>query len=341
MSGGMTLSRRSLIAAAPLVLMSPAVLRAQEAEDGAPLAPLKAVAVARGGETLAVNGYGGFDPAQPSNIKSASKSIVCALAGAAVMRGHLEGPDQKVAPILRDALPADPDRRLEEMTLAHLMSMRAGLERTSGGNYGAWVSSRDWLRDALRRPFVDEPGGRMLYSTGTTHILGAVIARAAGDDLLTLARDWLGPVEGFRITWWEQDPQGRYLAGNQMSMSVESLLAFGEMARRGGVAADGTRVLPEGWMEASWEPRTRSRWTGAGYGWGWFLGRVGPHPVRYGWGYGGQMIYVVPSLEMSVAMLSDETRPSARTGYRGVRHGELARMVREADGGGEPTLPVV
>lgn len=31
------------------------------------------------------------------------------------------------------------------------------------------------------------------------------------------------------------------------------------------------RVLPEGWVEASWQPRGTSPWTGDGYGYGWFI----------------------------------------------------------------------
>jgi hypothetical protein len=47
--------------------------------------------------------------------------------------------------------------------------MQAGLGRTSGPNYGAWVASPNWVRYALSRPFEAEPGGEMLYSTGSSH----------------------------------------------------------------------------------------------------------------------------------------------------------------------------
>ena len=36
--------------------------------------------------------------------------------------------------------------------------MRSGLEGTSIQNYGRWVSSRNWVRYALDRPMVSEPG---------------------------------------------------------------------------------------------------------------------------------------------------------------------------------------
>src|SRR5690606_22152281 len=112
--------------------------------------------------------------ARPTNIKSASKTVISALIGIAIDKGVLENTDQKIAPLLKASLPADPDPRLNDITIGDLLTMRAGLERTSGANYGSWVQSRDWVRNALARPFVDEPGGRMLYSTGSTHLLSAV-----------------------------------------------------------------------------------------------------------------------------------------------------------------------
>ena len=47
---------------------------------------------------------------------------------------------------------ADPDPRLQEITLGQLLSMQAGLERQSGPNYGRWVASDNWVRAALAVP---------------------------------------------------------------------------------------------------------------------------------------------------------------------------------------------
>ena len=58
-----------------------------------------------------------------------------------------------VAALLRADLPPDPDPRMARLTLGHLLSMQAGLERQSGPNYGAWVASRNWVRAALAAPF--------------------------------------------------------------------------------------------------------------------------------------------------------------------------------------------
>jgi CubicO group peptidase (beta-lactamase class C family) len=297
------------------------------------LSPLKTVIVAQGGKLLAERGYRGSSTTAATNIKSASKSVISALVGIAIGKSILEGVDQKIAPLLGDDVPLNPDPRIEEITIGHLLSMQAGLERTSGANYGRWVSSRNWVRAALAQPFVDDPGGKMLYSTGSTHLLSAILTRATGRSTLDLAREWLGPLEGFSIESWERDPQGVYLGGNQMAMSAKSLLAFGELYRRRGKTAEGEQIVSPEWIERSWQPRTNSRFTGDGYGYGWFLRRIGGRDVRYAWGYGGQMLYVVPSLDLTVVMTSDENSPAARTGHRDDLHRLLGGIIAAVERG--------
>ena len=171
----------------------------------------------------------------------------------------------------------------------------------------------------------------MQYSTASSHLVSAILTRVSQRSTMALARDWLGDVPGFRIAGWQRDPQGIYLGGNEMAMTPRSLLAFGELYRRGGLSASGERLLSEDWIEASWTPRTRSRYTGHGYGYGWFIDRMAGRDLRYGWGYGGQMIYVFPATRdrpaSAIAMTSDPDLPSARTGYRDQLHRLAARLI--------------
>ncbi len=301
-------------------------------DEASALTPLRTVIVARNGSVVAERGYRGHAASESTNIKSASKSIVSALVGIAIDKGLLEGVDQPIAPILQSDLPADPDPRLARVTIGHLLSMQAGLERMSGANYGRWVSSRNWVRTALAAPFVAEPGGPMLYSTASTHLLSAILTKVGGASTLALARDWLGPLEGFRIGAWERDPQGIYLGGNQMAMSARSLLAFGELYRNGGRTPEGEQLIPEGWIRQSWQSRTNSRFSNDGYGYGWFERVIGGRTVHFAWGYGGQMLYIVPDLGLTVVMTSDESGPSARNGYRDDLHALLARIIGTAEG---------
>lgn len=282
--------------------------------------------IAQAGELILAESFNGARLDQPANIKSASKSLMSALVGIAIERGVLEGTDQRIAPLLSDQLPADPDPRLAQITIGHLLSMQAGLERTSGHNYGNWVSSSNWVSNALARPFEAQPGGRMQYSTGSTHLLSAILTRETGRPTDELANDWLAPA-GIRVVSWLRDPQGIPLGGNQVSMTPSSLLAFGELYRRNGQTADGRQILPAQWIDASWHRYTRSRYTGDGYGYGWFLRDFGGYDGYYGWGYGGQMVYVLPELELTVAVTSNPNTPAGRSGYRSQLHRLVERQI--------------
>ncbi len=287
---------------------------------------LRTLIVARNGEILIERAFRGPPPDRPVNVKSVAKSLISALVGIAIDRDLLQGVEQPIAPILRDRLPKNPDPRLARITVGDLLSMRAGLERTSGPNYGRWVSSRDWVRFALARPFVDEPGGRMLYSTGSSHLLSAILTKVSGRTTLQLAREWLGQPLGIAIPPWTRDPQGIYFGGNEMALSPRALLRFGEMYRQDG-RIDGGQVVPRTWIEASWRPLTSSPFTGHSCGYGWFVAQAGSHPVYYAWGYGGQMLYVVPDLALTVVITSDPDHPSGRDGYVRVLHALLADAI--------------
>jgi CubicO group peptidase (beta-lactamase class C family) len=265
---------------------------------------LRTLIVAQRGTTRLERAFRNAALDRPANIKSASKTILALLAGIAIARGVLRDLDQPVAAILGRAIPPEADPRLSDLTLRHLLAMRAGLERTSGAHYGRWVSSRDWLRFALSRPMEDVPGGQMIYSTGTSHILGAVLVRAAGRDLHALAQDWLGTPLGLRIPDWPRAPEGLHFGGNDMLLSPRALLAIGECCR-----LEGRGVIPAGFLREAWTPQARSAWSGQLYGLGWWIGEALGHRVVFAWGYGGQMLYLVPGLALSVVMTANPDVP--------------------------------
>lgn len=267
-----------------------------------------AVVVAYEGSIIHEHHQGGPGVATPANVKSLSKTVLAAITGAAIEAGIVESVDQPLVALL-DSVPSAADPQVNDITVAHLLAQQAGLERTSGSNYGAWVASAHWVNDALTRPFVDRPGGRMLYSTGTSHLLSAALTQASGESTLALAQRLLGEPLGIAIPPWPQDPQGVYFGGNDMQLSPRALIAIGELYRNDGVA-NGQRVLPEGWVEDSWTPRDQSPWTGDGYGFGWFITTLADEHVAYGRGYGGQALYVIPEREMTVVITSDPTPPS-------------------------------
>lgn len=245
----------------------------------------------------------------PAALKSLSKTILSALAGIAVERGVVEGVDQTIVELLGSRAPAGLPTAVREITLGHALSLQTGLRSTSGRYYGAWVQSGNWVAHALTRPMVDEPGGRMIYSTGSTHLAGAALVQASGRSLLSLAREWIGEPLDIRIPDWMRDPQGIHFGGNQMRLSPRALARFGEVYRLGG-RFDGRAVVPADWIEASWTPRGRSPWSGDEYGYGWFIDRIGGERAYYGRGYGGQALFVIPDAALTIVVISDPTPPS-------------------------------
>jgi CubicO group peptidase (beta-lactamase class C family) len=249
---------------------------------------------------------------QPANIKSASKSVISALVGIAIARGHVRDVRQPLA----ELLPVE-TRGLDSaraITIEDLLTMRAGLRTTSFDQYGAFVSSRNWVRHTLTRPVVAPrgEGGPMIYSTGSTHVLSAVLARATKQSTFAFGRRSLAPL-GIRLRPWTTDPQGVFFGGNEMRMTPREMLAFGRLYLDGGRAPDGTQLLPRAWIDSSWVPRTTSGWSGNAYGYGWWIREAHGHPVYFAWGYGGQFIFVVPSASMVVVATSDPT-PERRDG---------------------------
>ncbi|WLD57328.1 beta-lactamase family protein [Salinispirillum sp. LH 10-3-1] len=299
-------------------------LKARAVAQASQFSRLHSLVVAYQGQIEISESFGGPGVDRPANIKSLSKTVLSAIVGAAVDRDVVTM-EQTVPELIPRRIPSNASVGIDKITLEHLVSMRAGLERTSGGNYGRWVVSSDWVAFALSRPFVDEPGGRMLYSTGSTHLASVALTETSGRSTLALARDWLGDPLGITVNPWLRDPQGFYFGGNDMVMSPNDLLRFGEMYRQGGMF-NGQRVLSERWIEESWRGRGTSPWSNDDYGYGWFITELAGERVYYGRGYGGQLLYVIPSMQMTVVITSDPNPPSP--GGRYVR--ELHRFVGQA-----------
>lgn len=312
-------SRRLMLASTAAALLAAPMLRAQSpldaiAERAAGFDQLYAIALWADGEPALRRVLRGPAEGATYNVKSVAKTWVASLLGAAIARGEVSGVDATIGEVAPRLVPSGADPAVAGITLGNLASMQAGLERTSGGNYGAWIASRNWVADALGREIVAEPGGRMLYSTGSTHVLGAVLAEAAGLSLLAQMRDRLGTPLGASIPSWVQDPQGRYLGGNQMGLTLDAMLRFGEMHRQDGVW-NGQRVLPAEWIEAAMTPRTSSPWSGLGYGLGWFVGNEDGQRFALARGYGGQIIAVGPRMVMAIT--SNPNLPARSQGYFG------------------------
>ena len=267
------------------------------------------------GQLLVEDYFDGTDPKRPANMKSASKSVISALIGIAINEGFIASVDVPIAQYFPEHISDTRNSDKQGITLENLLTMESGLATTSNRNYGKWVLSDNWVEFAINQPMVAQPGKQMIYSTGSTHLLSAILTKATGLDSKQFAQRYLTSKLGYSMSYWPQDPQGIYFGGNDMEMTPRQMLTFGELYLNGGVY-EGQQVLPPSWIRQSYTAHADSpRGQGRHYGYGWWLRDLAGLQVPVAWGYGGQLIFVIKELEMVVVATSDSTPGPQRRGH--------------------------
>ena len=273
---------------------------------------LHSLLINHGGELVFEEYYNDTDPNRPANMKSAS-----ALVGIAIDKGLIEGVEQAVADYFPELGATGSEIEKSTITIENLLTMQSGLETTSNRNYGKWVLSDNWVEFALNQPLVATPGTRMIYSTGSTHLLSAILAKASGMSTKQFAQQMLTSELGYSMSYWPQDPQGVYFGGNDMEMTPRQMMRFGTLYLQDG-RYDNRQIVSQNWIEQSHKPHAISpRGQGRFYGYGWWLRDLAGMQVPVAWGYGGQLIFVVKELDLVVVATSESTPGAQRRGHLG------------------------
>jgi CubicO group peptidase (beta-lactamase class C family) len=286
-----------------------------ELENIFDIGTIQSLMIQKEGELIYEDFRYGMDANQPTNIKSASKSVLSLLIGIAIDKGYLDGTDQPIGPFFEDYFNEHPDSAKENITIGHLLTMQSGLETTSFRNYGRWVLSSNWVHFALDMPFSDEPGGEMLYSTGTSHLLSVILTKASGMSTRAFANNYLFNPMDINVGGWDRDPQGYYMGGNNMALSPEALLKIGTMVMNVGTY-NGKVIVSKEWILESVQVYTRSRYNPYNYGYMWWRKPVGDYQLFFAWGNGGQYILIFPELETVVSVTSDLGRSNGSRRYQ-------------------------
>ncbi len=280
---------------------------------------------------VAAERYGeGYDSETRFISWSMAKTVTAVLTGMLVADGLLSV--DAPAPVALWQRSGDPRA---DITLRHLLQMRAGLRHTEAGDppYDSaevrmlFLDGRDDMAKwAEEQPLEAEPGERFEYSSNTTVILADIAARALTDSedpdarriavTQYLQERLFGPL-GMTSIVPEFDASGTLIGGSLMHATARDYAKFGEFMRAGGRAPGGEQLVPSRWIEAMTQPSP----TAAFYGYQTWLNQPmpdleGDHPLFPDRapaslfsliGHMGQYVLVSPDQRLTLVRLGHST----------------------------------
>jgi len=251
-----------------------------------------------------------FDARVKHDLKSITKSVTSLLIGVGVDRGwiaHINTPVFTYFPDHSDTRTSEKDR----ITLAHLLTMSAGL---------AWNESLPWnnpannerqmddavdpYRYALERSVERPPGQVYNYCGAAPTLLQGALQRASGNPLDELAREALLEPLGISDVEWTRFPNGDVRGHGGLRLRPRDLAKLGQLVLDRGMWR-GKQIVSADWITESTTPQINGE-SIFFYGYLWWLGRflVERREIRWiaGFGNGGQRVYVVPEMDLVVAV---------------------------------------
>ncbi|WP_047806838.1 serine hydrolase domain-containing protein [Pelagerythrobacter marensis] len=262
----------------------------------------------------------GIDASTRWMSMSMAKSVSTLLIGIAIRDGFIGGVDD----MLTDYLPGLRGSGYDGVSIRHLMQMTSGVEWDD-----THTDSRSHRRHMLdlqigqepdrimtymaSLPRIAEPGTLWNYSTGETHVVGALVKAATGHWLADYASDKIWSRLGMEAdaAWWLESPDGLEVAGSGICATLRDYARLGLFAMNDG-RIEGEQVLPAGWIEESTVPREAGG-NPLNYGYMWW-----PVPDAAGSfadgafsarGIFGQYIYVNPAERVVLTVLSARSKP--------------------------------
>ena len=277
----------------------------------------RALLVIKDGKILAERYAEGFGPESKLLGWSMTKSVMNALAGIMVRKGELD--------IYADSiLPAWQQDERKSITVDNLLRMNTGLYfneiYSASSDVTKMIFTRPSTADYASAKLLEfKPGDDWKYSSGTSNILAKKLRVQGGKTpagfYAFLEEELLQPL-GMTNTIIQPDAEGDLIGSSFMYASARNWARFGLLYLNDGVW-DGTRILPEGWVDY-----TRTVTPGAPGGvYGahfWLNAGVKDDPAKrmyptlptdtyWASGVGSQKVVIIPSKNMVVVRLGVTT----------------------------------
>ncbi|MFQ3594958.1 MAG: serine hydrolase [Sphingomonadaceae bacterium] len=211
----------------------------------------------QGGKVQEASYFGGHRAGDLIASKSMAKMVVGILIGRAIALGHIDHLDQPVSDFLTEWQGTDK----EGPTIRHFLQNSSGISRFQYNDFKPWsLTMREYLSSHHEKILLFEtkrdyePGTEYDYSMITSDVLALVIERATGQRYADfLGRELLLPIGAAGGTVYVNRPGGLAHAGCCLMLPAESFLRLGILLARDGVW-EGTRLLPEGWVQETVTP---------------------------------------------------------------------------------------
>jgi CubicO group peptidase (beta-lactamase class C family) len=199
----------------------------------------------------------GYSVQRPHQLRSATKSVVSALAGIAIDRGTISGVNERVLPQMSYARYANPDPRKATMTLSDFLSMSSGLDcndhsSTSPGRETVIDDAPDWVKATLDLPMIHDPGRNAYYCSGGVSVVGRLVENPVHMRLPEFAQaNLFGPLGIARADWvWNYDLTNADKEYSQIHLRPREMLKLGILFADGG-RWHGRQVISASWVRAS------------------------------------------------------------------------------------------
>jgi CubicO group peptidase (beta-lactamase class C family) len=294
--------------AAPADVGLDETLLARAVSDAAAISRFRSLLIARHGKLVSESYFGGTDRTTSFDVRSVTKSIVSLLTGIALQQGRMPGVGATVGDYLGPPYVLDDMDRA--VTVQQLLTMTSGFQwdENSGNDYNLWVQSSDHIQFLLDRPQT-EPQGAFVYNSAAVNLLAFMLQKAVAEPLPQYAQEVLFQPLGITSAQWETLEPGMVNGGSGIQMTAPDLLRIGQLVLQGGRSAN-QQVVPETWIVTMTTPQFPWRDTygaqlGTTYGYLWWLAESPATVAWFAWGYGGQFIYVVPSLDLVVVTTTE------------------------------------
>lgn len=262
---------------------------------------VESLAVVMQGRTL-FEFYRDGAPDRLRNVQSVEKSALSALVGVALARGAIAGVDQPVVALVPEWAALNGDPRSRAITLRHLLTMSAGFDTASATS----ITGKSPPAQAWARPLVATPGERFAYDNAGIGLVAALIERAAGMPLPDYARRELVQPLGLAEPAYK----------GPLHLRTRDMARLGQLFLQQGRWGD-RQILPADYVAQATRPQSKGGPPVSmpyGFLW-WILPDEAPRRTFMASGYGGQMIWVHPPLDLVVAATSAVSADSQRRGH--------------------------